>query len=161
MKNKYVWIVVVVAVVVVAYMMMKNGSQNYLPSGELTLSSPTASPMPGVVKKGTGSSSPSASSAPKKYTDLVKEYGDRRIQFDKNCQAVPSFVTFKNGTSVMLDNRSGDARVVTLGGVKYSLAGYGYQIVYLSSPTIPKQLMFDCGAAVNVGTVLLQALISQ
>lgn len=90
------------------------------------------------------------------YTRLVTEYKDRRIQFDMRCQAVPSNITYKNGTQVMFDNRSGDARVITIGGVKYNFPGYGYKIITLSSQTLPKNILLSCGAAVNVGQVLLQ-----
>ncbi len=90
------------------------------------------------------------------YTKLVTQYKDRRIQFDAMCQAKPNNVTYKNGTSVMFDNRSGDARIITIGGVKYSFPGYGYKILTLSSPILPKTLLLSCGAAVNVGQILLQ-----
>lgn len=90
------------------------------------------------------------------YTQLVKEYEGRRIQFDINCQAIPSNITYKNGTKVMFDNRSGDARVITIGGVQYNFLGYGYKTLTLSSPTLPKTLLLSCGAAVNVGQILLQ-----
>lgn len=90
------------------------------------------------------------------YTKLTVEYKDRRIQFDMNCQAIPNNITYKNGTKVMFDNRSGDARIITVGGVKYNFAGYGYKILTLSSNTLPKTLLISCGAAVNVGQILLQ-----
>ncbi len=102
-----------------------------------------------------------ATASPKTYTDLVKTYADRRIQFDINCQAIPGNVTFKNGTTIMLDNRSGDARTITLAGVKYQLAGYGYAIVTLRSTVLPKEMLLSCGSAINVGRILLQALIWQ
>ena len=90
------------------------------------------------------------------YTNIVKQYEGKRIQFDIGCQANPKQVTFKTGTKVMFDNRSGDARVITVGGVQYNFSGYGYKILTLSSPTLPKTILLSCGAAVNVGTILLQ-----
>jgi hypothetical protein len=90
------------------------------------------------------------------YTDLVKKYEGRRIQFDINCQAIPNNITYKNGTEVMFDNRSGDARIITVGGVQHQLAGYGYKILTLTSSSLPKNLLISCGAAVNVGQILLQ-----
>ena len=98
----------------------------------------------------------SAKTNPKLYTDLVTEYSGRHIQFDIACQAIPNNVTYKNGTSVMFDNRSGDARSISVGGTIYYLAGYGYKIITLSSKTLPKTLLISCGAAVNVGQILLQ-----
>ena len=90
------------------------------------------------------------------YTTLVKQYEGRRIQFDIYCQAIPKNVTYKNGTKVMFDNRSGDARIITIGGVQYNFPGYGYKVLTLSSNTLPKTLLLSCGAAVNVGQILLQ-----
>ena len=95
------------------------------------------------------------------YTQLVKEYDGRRIQFDQYCQATPKDITYKNGTTIMLDNRSGDARTITLAGTKYQLSGYGYALVTLSSQSLPKEMLLSCGSAVNVGKILLQAQILQ
>lgn len=90
------------------------------------------------------------------YTDLVKQYEGKRIQFNELCQAIPNYVTYKNGTKIMLDNRSGDPRIITVGTTQYSLGGYGYRIVTLSSSSLPKTLLLSCGSAVNVGQILLQ-----
>lgn len=96
------------------------------------------------------------SAALRTYTDLVAQYEGRRIQFDINCQAVPGQLTFKNGTKIMIDNRSGDPRSVKIGNQQYNLKGYGYQIITLSSSSLPSTLMINCGAAVNSGQILLQ-----
>ena len=92
----------------------------------------------------------------KTYNQLVKDFNGRRIQFDARCQAIPSNVTYKNGTQVMFDNRSGDARWISVGGAEYYLSGYGYKILTLSSKTLPKTLYLNCGSAVNVGQILIQ-----
>lgn len=91
-----------------------------------------------------------------KYTQLVKEYEGRRIQFDMMCQATLPNTTVKNNTRVMFDNRSGDARVITIGGVQYNFPGYGYKILNISGAKLPARVSFDCGAAVNVGSILIQ-----
>ena len=122
-------------------------------------SSPT--PAPKVVIKQVVKKTGSATASVKTYNELVKEYEGRRIQFDINCQAVPNSVTYKNGTTIMLDNRSGDSRVVTLDGTRYQLAGYGYATVTLSGQSLPKEMSLSCGAAINVGKILLQAQILQ
>ncbi len=101
------------------------------------------------VKKGT-------TQQVKTYDQLVKDFSGRRIQFDITCQAIPNNVTYKNGTQVMFDNRSGDARWISVGGAEYYLSGYGYKVLTLSSKTLPKNLYLNCGSAVNVGQILLQ-----
>lgn len=128
----------------------------------------------GTQNQANYSSSPSPSSATKpavkknttpissqNYTELVKQYEGRRIQFDDRCQINPQKPTYKNGTSIMLDNRSAQARAVGIGGVKYDLGAYGYRIVTLSSSSLPKELAVTCGSSGNVGSVLLQAQILQ
>lgn len=65
-------------------------------------------------------------------------------------------MTIKSGTSIMLDNRSGDARTIKVGDQTFQFSGYGYRILTLSSPVLPKTLMLSCGSAVNVGQILLQ-----
>ena len=106
---------------------------------------PTASTKPGGVKP-----------LPAVYTQVVEQYVGRRIQFDERCQAIPNNMTFKVGTEIMLDNRSGDARIIKVGTTAYSLSGYGYKIIAPSSTTLPKTLYVSCAAAINVGQILLQ-----
>ena len=119
---------------------------------------PSATVVPAKKPTTTTAANPTSG---KSYSDLVKEYSGRLIQFDQRCQSFPNNVTYKNGTSILLDNRSDLARDITIGGTKYSLAGYGYQVVTLSSSSLPKEMGVSCGSQGNVGKILLQALISQ
>lgn len=161
MKNKYLWIAVATVAIAALYMAAGGdiGGQISEQLGDRLNSTTTASPSitPTTVRAGTKATTPK----PKSYSQLVQEYADRRIQFDERCQATPENITYKNGTTVMLDNRSSQSRVVTIGGVKYSLAGYGYKLVTLNNPQLPKELLISCGAGVNVGRILLQANILQ
>ena len=149
--GKYLWILVVVAVGAGVYF-----SGGWKWAGKFraeTSPTPVAGVNQAIVKIG------SAATASVTYTNLVKTYTNKRIQFDINCQAIPNNVTYKSGTTIMLDNRSGDARTISVGSTKYQLAGYGYAIITLYSKTLPKDLYLNCGSAVNVGKILLQALI--
>lgn len=156
--GKYLWIVVIVAVAAVVYFMGGDWASKY--TGVET-KSPSPSPVAGgtvnkrVVKPST------APVSTKSYTELVKEYEGRRIQFDERCQVIPQSPTYKNGTSVMLDNRSAGARSVMVGGTKYDLSAYGYRVITLSSSSLPKELAVSCGSSGNVGKILLQAQILQ
>lgn len=161
MKKIY-WALVVIAVIaVVGYFKMGSKSLPYVGYQGASSPSPSSSPVKTVYK-------PKAKSAPTSnsdsgtamaYTDLVKQYTDRRIQFDDNCQTTPSAPTYKNNTSILLDNRSATARVVSVNGVKYQLGGYGYKVITLSSTTLPREMSVDCGSRYNVGRILLQAKI--
>ena len=157
-KNKWLLLVVVVLVVALGYWLMgKNGG---LPLGDSAYptSSPSSSPVAKAPAKKAAAPVPTLS---KPYGDLVKEYEGRRIQFDSRCQVVPNSATYKNGSSVMLDNRSSNPITVKVGTTSYSLMGYGYQVINLSSTSLPKELTVSCGSAGDVGKILLQANLNQ
>lgn len=161
MNKKLVLILVVVLAVVFGYWLLNKSGK--LPSLQ-TFYSPvpggTPTPTPKLVSRPTPAIQPSGGSL-KPYSDLVNEYQGKRIQFDERCQVVPNSATYKNGTSVMLDNRSANAVTIKVGDASYSLSSYGYRIVNLSSSYLPKELPISCGKAGNVGKILLQAIISQ
>lgn len=150
-KKWYVTGAVALAIVVgvVGYSRRSNAPAEMSPSPS-TAASPSRSPSAGTSKSG------SAANSPKTYTDYVKEYNGRRIQFDINCQAIPNNVTFKTGSTLMFDNRSGEARTIKIGDASYQFPGYGYRILTLTSKTLSKTLLISCGDAVNVGQILLQ-----
>ncbi len=90
------------------------------------------------------------------YTQAVKEYQGRIVQFDAMCQAHPNNFTVKNGTAVMFDNRSGDGRWFSLNNFGYYLKGYGFTVITLSSRKLPLTVVVDCGSAQNVAQILIQ-----
>lgn len=93
---------------------------------------------------------------PQSYQDALTTYANRRMQFDQYCQAQPSSMSIARGQSVMLDNRSGDARTFAVGGVYFTLPGYGWKIFTPSVKVVPATLYVDCGSARNVGAILVQ-----
>jgi len=146
---------VVAIVIVLAALWLWKGdklSQNGLTLFPGDSATPSPTPKPATPK----SSVPGVAN----YTQLVNEYVGRRLQFNDKCQMTPVSPTFKNGTKIMLDNRSKDPKTVTINDVKYSLVGYGYQLVTLTSKTLPQTLNINCDSLVNAGKVLLQATIS-
>lgn len=151
MKNTKKLLSVAVGVVVVAGLLWLvaggpgNGIMGVSPS-------PSGSQAP-IVTSGMGAKPGSA--MPKSYSDAIKRYEGNRFQFDQYCQTDPNSSSYKNGATVMLDNRSGDARTISIGGVKYNLAGYGWRIVTLSSSKLPTTLYINCGTAVNVAKIQL------
>lgn len=89
------------------------------------------------------------------YADALIKYKEARIQIDEDCQAFPNNVTYKNGTSIMIDNRAGVARKVKVGGV-YDIKAYSFKIIKLESKTLPETLLVDCDTFQNVATILVQ-----
>ena len=97
-------------------------------------------------------------SAPKPtitYAQALVKYKDARIQLDTACQASPNNVTYKNNTSIMIDNRSSVARTIKVGSV-LPIKAWGFKIIKLSSSNLPATWLIDCGVSQNVATVLIQ-----
>lgn len=93
------------------------------------------------------------------YDAAVDQYRDRRFQFD-GCLATPNYQTYKNGSKVMLDNRSPDTVEIRLDGVLHRLYGYEFKFVTLTAKTFPHMVKVDCTTndtpAYNVARILLQ-----
>ncbi len=89
------------------------------------------------------------------YQNALIKYKDHRIQLGQDCQATPTNVTYKNGTSIMIDNRSNVARTVKVGS-NYTIAAWSFKIVNITSSTLPATWLVDCGAQQNVATILIQ-----
>ena len=155
--KKIVWIVVVAVIVLAAFILTKRpADEEGILGGNQETVSPTPTPSAKISKKAAPKTGGEIAGQSMPYSQLVAEYATRRIQFDERCQSIPGSPTFKNGTSVMFDNRSGDARYIRVGETTYLFGGYDYKILTLSSEALPKTLSMDCGAAINVGQILLQ-----
>jgi len=91
------------------------------------------------------------------YEKALELYpGALRIQISgEPCQANPNNVMYKNGTTIMIDNRSAQSRTIKLGST-YTIGGYDFKIITLSSATLPTTLVMDCGQQQNIAKVLLQ-----
>jgi hypothetical protein len=91
------------------------------------------------------------------YEQALAEYASRRVQFDTNCQAKPANATFKNGVTLMLDNRSPEARTIHMGSFgDYSVKAWGFKIVSLTSAVLPNAMAVDCNSLQNVAIITLQ-----
>jgi hypothetical protein len=109
-----------------------------------------------------GTQTPAATSTTQSYASAIKTYAGRRIQFSFNssnyCTMVPSInISFKNGTNIMLDNRSNKATTIYLDGQAYSLKAFGFKIVYLvTSAKLPHTVRVDCGSGKNNDSIILK-----
>jgi len=147
-KGWWIAIAVIVVVIIVA-MVAGNGEGNPLASVSPSVSgsesvSPSASPVA------------SATAKPLTYGEALKKYASTRIQLDTICQATPNYMVVKTGTTIMLDNRSAEARVVALDTAKYNLLKYGFRLVTLRPTKLPYTFTIDCGASQNVGRILVE-----
>ncbi|MFA5997351.1 MAG: hypothetical protein WC791_02570 [Candidatus Paceibacterota bacterium] len=129
-----------------------------IPAGEQVSTSSSAlitTPKTTTIKNTNTSTGEAASLS---YVQALALYPEKnRIQLTGGtfCQASPTMATFKNGTSIMIDNRSSEVRTITL-GTAYTLPGYGFRIIKLSSATLPASLLMDCNKQLNVATVTIQ-----
>jgi hypothetical protein len=89
------------------------------------------------------------------YADALKKYASKRLQVTPTCQITPNNVTYKNGTTIMIDNRSDKAKSIKIGST-FSVPAYGFKIVTLSSATLPATYLIDCDKQQNAGTIILQ-----
>jgi hypothetical protein len=158
MNNKLAWGIVLVFILVGWWVFIRNNSAE----DAIVTSSPTpsqsVSPSPSaslaaIPTSGVGSRPGGV--MPKTYQDALDRYAGARFQFDALCQTEPNASSYKNGATIMLDNRSGDARTISIGGAPYNLPGYGWRIVMLSSSKLPTTIFLNCGAAKNVAQIQL------
>lgn len=96
----------------------------------------------------------------KTYQQLVAEYKGRRFQI-QDCTSTPNQVTFKSGTTIMLDGFSADPQKITIGSQSVVLNGYDVAFMTLKSSKLPTTLTIDCvwldQPQYNIATILLQA----
>lgn len=154
---------IIVVVVLIGAIWWFNGGGSSVPLYPSYSASPTmgATKTPGVSKTKTPTPTPvPLVTSDLSYSQLVAQYGSNRVQFDNNCQAQPSTAVFKNGTSILLDNRANQTRTIGVNGRIYTLAPYGYQVITLSTASVPQTLKLSCNNLVNVGTIQLQANVS-
>jgi hypothetical protein len=146
-KNKgVVWIIIILALIVIGIVVFSKGRSNSQYQEETQTTIPE-----GTEDLGTQTNTGSGLT----YQQAIVKYAGRLIQINDACQATPPKATFKNGTSIMIDNRSKKAHTFKLDST-FSVKAYGFKIITLSSSTLPKTLLLDCDTSQNVATVLIQ-----
>jgi len=91
------------------------------------------------------------------YTEAFMKYREGRlIQFAGNCQAHPYRMVLSNGSELMLDNRSENKEIISLGDTKHTLTPYGFKIIRLDVPEIPTTFLIDCAVSQNVNTLIIE-----
>ena len=158
MKNKYLWIVgvLVILLAVVVFMVMKNQSAKTNSTAYNTETTTSQTPTEDSAMTKDTPVTPAAKSNNISYNDALKKYGTNRIQIQQSCQAVPNNVVYKNGTTIMLDNRASITHVIKIDSKTYTIKAYDYTTVKLSSSTLPHTVLMDCDKSQNVATILIQ-----
>ncbi len=151
MENKQsmnVWISVGVVLVVIALVWYASSRPKAVNQDNVEVVEPTEDVSEGSVN----ATVPAAAIS---YANALVKYKDARIQLGTNCQASPNNVTYKDNTSIMIDNRSAVARTVKVGST-FPIKAWGFKIVKLSSSTLPATWYVDCDKSQNVATILIQ-----
>ena len=154
MENKNLWIGLGVVVVLGLLIWWYGASNNSKIEDEAMTPSETTD-VDSTEDTSTGSVNTGAPAASLSYQQALVTYKDKRLQITNTCQVSPNNVTYKNGTSIMLDNRSAVTRTIKLGST-YSIKAYGFKIVKLNSATVPATWLMDCDSSQNVATILIQ-----
>ncbi len=151
-NNNTVWIVlglVIVALVLFFAFRNKSGqSDQSATDNDSAVVEPSEDLSDGSVNVG----APAASLS---YAQALVKYKDARIQLDEMCQATPNRATYKNGATIMIDNRSHLGRTLKIGG-PLTIKPWSFKLVKLSTPTVPATWLIDCDTRQNVGTILIQ-----
>ncbi len=157
--QKIIWsIVAIVIVVAIIFFIVRTKNeeepvaQNTEQSGDSALATSGSQPIVPVAKK--------AAVAPAEptltYGEALSAYAGRVMQFGLRCEVNPNTIAFKNEVKLMLDNRSPQSRTIKIGET-YTIPGYGFKIITLTSTTFPKTFLVDCDGQQNVASILLQS----
>lgn len=168
-RNIIIWAVATLLVLAIAggfyYSSRKNSDPNGTENGALAVNGNDNS---SSTATSSDSSKPSTTSrpAPKPrlvndvtapsltYTQATAIFANTLIAFNEECKMVPNPVHVVNGTTLMFDNRSRDARTFKLDGTSYTIPGYGFKLFQLRSTKLPHVVKVECGP--NTGEITLQ-----
>lgn len=161
-KNKNMWMIgglVLVLIAVIVFMStQKNDTEDILEDQNTIAEEQVVVEDENITGEIDTEGQPEVASSPAaslSYAQALIDYKGARLQLDKTCQASPDNMTFKNGASIMLDNRAPVSRTVKVGST-YTIKPYGFRIIKLSSSTVPVTYLVDCDKSQNVATILLQ-----
>lgn len=159
MKNNTWAIVVGVIVILLAVFFIARNRKVIAPAETNDDSSVTASGnTPAEVEDVSTGSVHSTVATRVAYENALTLYKGSILQFDSMCAANPSNATWKNGTLIMLDNRSAVARTIHMGSMgNFPVSAWGFKIIKLSLTGIPTNaIAVDCDAHQNVALVTVQ-----
>lgn len=99
---------------------------------------------------------PKSTSVKLAYMEALNQYAATRIQLDSRCQASPFAMVIKGGSGVMVDNRSGESRVITFGSNKVTVPAYDYAIIPTAATKVSEKVLLDCGSQQNVAQITIE-----
>ncbi len=151
-QRTYIWGAVILVVLLVVVGVMLKSDTSLAPDYGIS-PSPNGDTMPLAPSPSKSPTRKPATVPSMNYDEALKTYEGKRIQFDAYCQASPNAIVVTSGSSVMFDNRSGDARWFSLDGVGYYVAGYGFRVIPMAPKSVPHTYVIGCGSATSVGKI--------
>lgn len=154
MKEKNtMWIVLglVVVAIIIFFVVRANKTDTMVGDTDTSLETPvdaTEDLTEGSVNAGVSASALT-------YQQALVTYKDKRIQVQPSCQVIPNNVTYKTGTTIMIDNRSAVAHTMKIGST-FTVKAWGFKIIKLAPTTVPTTYLVDCDGSQNVATILVQ-----
>lgn len=111
----------------------------------------TAKPRPVYYKP-----APKPEPAKLAYMDALKQYASTRVQLDEKCHATPFSMVMKGGTSLMVDNRSSQSRIISFSTNKVTVPAYDYAIIPTAVTKVSEKVLLDCGTQQNVAEIVIE-----
>lgn len=165
-SKRVLLVVIVVAVIIALGVVFRKGFSNSStqksdsaasqPAGETAKAPAPLVPAPAADRLAETKPSEQKPAPKLSYAEALQKYADTRIQLTEACQAVPNQVVYKNGVSVMLDNRASSARKVLFNARAYTIPAYDFVVLPLVSQSVPSVTYLDCAEKQNVATIRIE-----
>ena len=157
-KNIRISIIIILVIILLGLLFSKGKSADMEKDNDENMTEDTS-----VVEEAVVGPKPYVVSNPKgapverlSYDDALVKYASSRIQFGESCGATPFYSVQKSGAMAMVDNRSKNAKIFTVGSTQYFVPAYDYTLVTLAYTNLPQTVYIDCGSQQNAATILVQ-----
>ncbi len=163
-ENKnYLFFIAIIAILAVAVavplLLNKKGSNQEVTTSPSASPSLSATPELGIKSVSSASPSPGVNILEGSYQDWFNQLDPqgRVLGLRPGCSSVvPSNVTYKNNTLIMIDNTyTSDALTLKIGDRSYDLAPHAWHLTTLYSAKLPIDLTISCGG-IELGSVRLE-----
>jgi hypothetical protein len=148
-------IIVVIAIIASVFLLTKQGNWPIVASGTLGFPKFSTSTEEKVYYRSTTQ----IKEANYNYEEAIESYDGLRIQIAE-CVALPSRVTYKNGTRIMLDAKSPHAQKISIGSRGITLQPFSPGYITLQANNLPATLSINCESQgkdfYNIATIILQ-----
>ena len=155
-KNLVISILIILVIIILGLVFSRGKNTDKDNADNITEDTSVTDENTEISKPYIGSNPKSAPVPRLSYEDALIKYSSSRIQFGDTCIATPFMSTYKNNTTIMIDNRSSESKTFVVGSVSNFVPAYDYTLVTFAYPNLPQTVYIDCGKQLNVATILVQ-----